>query len=221
MSTNEVIGTLVRDLRPLAPLPLPGLRTVMWAAAAAVLAGGVAAALGLRADLAATAMTPSFQVHVLFLLVAAWGSAAAALISAVPGEPLSGYRRAAPWVALSGWCSWLGAEVLWFGAAGGRWWPVAAGWGCVAKSFAVGFLPGALLVMLIARAAPPDFRRTSLFAVTTGATVGALGVELTCPIGNPMHLLLWHAAPVAATVVVVAVAAAVLLRGFGRPRHRK
>lgn len=204
MATNEVIANLVRELRPLAPLPLPRTRTLWWAAASALITLGAVSAIGLRADLGSAATTPSFQMHALFLLVAAWGSAAAALTAAVPGEPLSRSRQTAPLIALSGWCLWIGAELGWLAAAGGAWWPVAAGWGCVAKSFAVGFLPAALLIMMIAKAAPPDLRRTGLFAGLSGAAVGAFGVEMTCPIVNPAHLLLWHAGPAVAIVAVAA-----------------
>ena len=44
-----------------------------------------------------------------------------------------------------------------------------------------------------------------IFAGLAAAAVGALGVELTCPMTSPTHLLLWHAGPVAAAVVLAAV----------------
>jgi len=215
MATNDVITSLVRELRPVEPLPLPRVRTSWWAVAAGVLTAGAAGMLGLRPDLTAVASTPAFQVHALLLLVAALGSAAAALASAVPGEPMTGWRPAAPLLAVSGWCLWLGAEVWWFAEGGGAWWPIAAGWGCVAKAFAVGLAPGAVLTAMIARAAPPDLRRTCAFGGMAAAAVGAMGVEVTCPLTNPMHLLLWHAGPVVTAVVVVTLVATLVTRGVG------
>jgi hypothetical protein len=107
-------------------------------------------------------------------------------------------------VALAAWCAWLAAELLVFAAGGEEVWPVAAGWGCIAKAFIVGLMPGLGLAIMVGRGAPVDARRTMVFAAMGAAAVGAFGVELTCPLTSPMHLLLWHAGPALAVVLVVA-----------------
>lgn len=48
------------------------------------------------------------------------------------------------------------------------------------------------------------------FAALAAGGVGALGVELTCPKTDAMHLLIWHAGPIVALPVVAAVAGAPL-----------
>lgn len=214
MATNEVIAGLVRDLRPVRPLPLPGVRASAWAAAAAGIVAAVTALLGLRADLTAVASVPVFQLHVVLLLVAAIGSATAALASAVPGEPMSHWRRAAAPLAVFAWGVWLCAEVWWFAADGGAWWPIAAGFGCAAKAAAIGAAPAWLLIAMTVKAAPPDARRTGCYTGLAAAAVGAIGVEMTCPLNNPMHLLLWHAGPAVMTAGIVAVAAMMVSRRF-------
>ena len=202
MATNDVIDRLVRDLAPVSPLPLPAVRLWRWVAAAAALGAAVVAGLGRRGDLGVALFTQPFQAHALFLILAAVSSAAAALALAIPGEPLRPWRRAAPIVALTAWVAWLAGELMPIAAAGGAVWPVA-GWGCVAKAFLVGVSPGLILAVMIRRGAPVDTRGVLTFAALAAAAVGALGVELTCPLTGPMHLLLWHAGPV---MVVVSLA---------------
>ena len=57
---------------------------------------------------------------------------------------------------------------------------------------------------MVGRGAPGDVRGTVTFAALAAAVAGALGVELTCPLNGPMHLLLWHAGPVMVVVLLAA-----------------
>jgi hypothetical protein len=121
---------------------------------------------------------------------------------AIPGEALRPWRRAAPSLALAAWVAWLASELMPIAVTGGVVWPVAAGWGCVAKAFSVGVSPGIVLAVMIGRSAPAEVRGVVTFAALAAAAVGALGVEMTCPLTGPMHLLLWHAGPVLVVVVL-------------------
>jgi hypothetical protein len=201
MATNELISELVRDLRPVQPLPVPPVRTAWWILVAAASATAAVAALGVRPDLSPAAMTMAFQAHVFLLAGAAAGSAASALSLAVPGERRSRWLRSMPVVAVLGWIGWLIAELVSHAAADGQLRPIGPGWGCVAKAFAAALIPGGVLAVMVARAAPLEWRSPVALAALAGAAVGALGVEVTCPLNNPMHLLIWHAAPVLVTVL--------------------
>jgi hypothetical protein len=201
MATSDVIAELVRDLRPVRPLPVPRVRVAQWVAVAAARAAAVVVGLGVRPDLSTAAVTVAFQAHVVFLMAAAAGSAAAALSLAVPGERQPRWLRATPIAATLAWGGWLAAELMTHAAAGGGVWPISPGWGCVAKAFAVAIVPGGALAAMVVRAAPLDWRAPVALAALAGTAVGALGVEVTCPLDNPMHLLLWHAAPVLVTVL--------------------
>ena len=203
MATNDLIDSLVRDLEPVSPLPLPAIRLGRWAAASVALVAASVAVLGRRGDFGTAVFTQPFQAHVLFLILAAVSSAGAALALAIPGEPLRSWRRAAPALALGAWVAWLAGELMPLAATGGAAWPVA-GWGCVAKAFAIGVTPGLAMAVMVGRAAPGDVRGTVTFAALAAAAVGALGVELTCPLNGPMHLLLWHAGPVLVVVLLAA-----------------
>ncbi len=204
MATNDLISNLVRDLRPVQPLPLPQVRLAQWGLVAVPATAIVMAAIGPRVDLPAAAATLSFQAHSALLLMAAATSAVAALALAVPGEQVGHWRRFAPVAAALAWGAWLSGELLVFAASGQEIWPIASGVGCVAKAFAFGVTPGVVLTIMLGRGAPGDARATMVFAGLAAAAVGALGVELTCPLTSPTHLLLWHAGPVVAAVMVAA-----------------
>ena len=203
MATNDLIDSLVRDLEPVSPLPLPAVRLWRWAAGSVALVAATVAVLGRRGDFATAVFTQPFLAHALFLILAAVSSAGAALALAIPGEPLRAWRRVAPPLALAAWVAWLAGELMPFAATGGAPWP-AAGWGCVAKAFAIGVTPGLLMAVMVGRAAPGDVRGTVTFAALAAAAVVALGVELTCPLDGAMHLLLWHAGPVMVVVLLAA-----------------
>lgn len=203
MANNDVIDALVRDLEPVSPLPLSRVRLRRWMMASVAVGAVSVAVLGRRGDLAIALFAQPFQAHVVFLVLAAVSSAAASLALAIPGEPVRAWRRAAPAVALGAWLAWLAGELMPLAAAGGAAWP-AAGWGCVAKAFAIGAAPGLILAVMVGRGAPGDVRATVTFAALAAAAVGALGVELTCPLNGPTHLLLWHAGPVMVVVLLAA-----------------
>lgn len=221
MATDDVIASLVDDLRPVAPLRLPRVRLARWLMAAAALGAAAVAALGMRADIVPAARSVPFKVHVVLLALAVIGSAATALTVVIPGEPVSRLRRSAPVVAAGAWIAWLTVEVWSFVAVGHQAWPVASGWGCVAKAATVGAAPSLLLAVMLARGAPSRVREAVTYAALAGAAIGALGVEVTCPLSNPIHLLLWHAGPAAAVVVTAALACGAILTVADRVEHRQ
>jgi hypothetical protein len=203
METRSVIDRLVADLRPVTPLRVPSARLVRWVPIA--VASGIAAlaAIGIRPDLLTATLTAPFVGHSALLIAAAVTSAAGALCHAVPGERLPRWMRSAPGITILAWSAWLAVESASHVVAGGDW-AVPASWGCVAKAFAVGVVPSAALAVMVGRAAPMRPLPAVTFAALSGVAVGALGAELSCPLINPLHLLLWHAAPAIGTVLVIA-----------------
>lgn len=202
MATDELIANLVRDLEPVQPLPLPHVRVVRWGMVAAAVTAVVAMVIGLRTDLAVATAGWSFQVHAGLLTVAAITSAMAALTLVIPGEPFGALRQWAPVAAITAWAVWLVAELAVFVANGQPLWPIPSGVGCVAKAVAFGLVPGLALITMLGRGAPGSTRATMVFAGLAVAAVGAVGVELTCPLSSPTHILLWHAGPVMVAVLV-------------------
>lgn len=201
MATDELIANLVRDLEPVRPLPLPRVRFANWGLIVGTTAAVVMAAIGPRSNLGASLSTLTFQAHVWLLFVCAVTAAAAALVLVVPGERMTRWRRVAPMAAGLVWMLWLLGELWVFAANGNELTPGVAGVACVAKALAFAVVPWIGLMIMLGRGAPGDIGTTMAFAGLAAAAVGALGVELTCPLTSPSHLLAWHVTPVIAAVV--------------------
>lgn len=219
MTVDDVISQVVRDLKPVAPLSLPGVRAWSWGLVA--LTGGalvVVMMMGVRADLARVATTLTFQAHAVLMLLATVMAAVAALVLAVPGERLSSWRLWAPLAAVVAWGVWLIIDLDLATARSAEASMIDSGWGCIVKALIVEALPGAVLWMMIGRAAALDVRRTLMFAGLATAGIGALGVQFACPKTATMHLLVWHAGPVLALTAIAALAGAPILRSWTRRR---
>lgn len=219
MTTDEVVSTLIRDLKPVSPLPAPNVRAWTWGAMVAVAGGAAAAVFGLRPDLAHAAATLDFQAHTVFLVLATALASGAALLLAIPGERLARARQLAPIAAAGGWVAWLLVELA---SAVGRSpaaWTIDFGWGCVAKAMTIAAVPSAALLLMVGRGASVEVRRAVTFAALASAGVGALGVEVTCPKIDAMHLLIWHAGPVVVLPLVAAVAGTPIFMWWLRRRQ--
>ena len=218
MTTDDVVAALVRDLKPVAPLPAPGVRVWQWGLVAAVSGGVVVAAFGLRPDIAGAAGTLSFQAHIVFLGLLTVLAGGAALVLAIPGERLSQVRRSGPVGLAIALGAWLVAELALAVAHSSAAWALDSGWGCVAKAMTMAAVPGAALVLMVGRGASVDPRRAVTYAALAAAGVGALGAELTCPKTEALHLLVWHFGPLVVLTVVAMLAGAPM---FARWIHRR
>ena len=219
MTTDDVVSALVRDLKPVAPLPAPGVRAWHWSLVAAVIGGLAVAGFGLRLDLAGAASTLSFQAQMVFLVLATVLAGGAALVLAIPGERLSQARRSAPIAAALAWGAWLLAELASAVGSSSAAWAIDSGWGCVAKTMTIAAIPGAALLLMVGRGAPVETRRAVMFAALAAAGVGGIGVEFTCPKTEPMHLLVWHFGPVLMLPLMAALAGAPLFAMWMRRRQ--
>lgn len=219
MTTDEVVSTLIRDLKPVSPLPTPTARAWAWGMIVFVTGGMAAAVIGLRPDLARVATALNFQAHTVFLISATALAGGAALLLAIPGERLSRAHQFVPIAAAGCWIAWLLVELASTVGRSPAAWTIDFGWGCVGKAVTIAAVPGAVLLLMVGRSAPVEVRRAVTFAALASAGVGALGVEITCPNTDAMHLLIWHAGPMVALPVVAAVAGAPLFVLWMRRRE--
>lgn len=194
MNDDELIATLVADLRPQPAPPAVAVSMAVFAAGAA-LAAMVVTRAGTRVLAADT-------VSLLVLLAVTGAAAAASLVSAIPGR-----RRwlAGAGVALAGLAGWNGEIALRAAAV----WPAAPLlWGsvpwpkCFVFSLLCGAVPAWILLGRIRRGWSVEPRATAALALAAGTGAGALAVALECPSTAPLHILLGHALPVGLAAVV-------------------
>lgn len=213
MTTDRLIDSLVHDLTPVTPVPLPSVRAFQWAGRAAIAGALAVTVFGVRDDLMTALAATALRAHLALLIVASLASAAAALVLATPGERIGLSVRIAPVAAAAAWLAWLSAELVAAAAADplGAW-TTSAGWACVLKTLAASAVPAGILAHMVARGEPFFVRSTMALTTLAATALGALVTELTCPIDQPLHLLLWHAAPAVAAPIAVGLTGASVLK---------
>ncbi len=211
MRTDDLVRKLAADATPvsrLAPVPV---RLAVWTAV--TLASAVTAVwwLGTRGDLVAVVWAPGFQVKSALLIVTAITAAAGALLVAVPGAERTGAFRWLPIAAITALLLWIAGELVAAAAAGTVSWRIGAAWGCAAQVMAVGLVPGAVLFVMVRRAAPLRGMWAGVLALVAMGAVGALGTSAICPADRSMHVLVWHVLPLIAIGAIGAAAGYVFL----------
>lgn len=75
-----------------------------------------------------------------------------------------------------------------------------AGWGfsCVKEIALTSIIPSIGIFVLIRKAAPLNRASVGWLTLTCGAAFGAVATPFSCPMSDPLHLLIWHALPVLA-----------------------
>jgi hypothetical protein len=192
---EELIVALARDATPVTPLRPPAVRLAVWFALT-VLCGVLGLSLyGLRADSAVMTAQPGFARDVVLGLTLVGLGGASALILAVPGAERQGVMRWGATAALAAWLLLASAAVVEQGQGftDMRHWPV-----CIVRLVSVALVPAVTLIAMVRRGAPLRPAWAAGLAVAAAASGGALTILLTCPIGDPDHVLLGHALPVAA-----------------------
>ena len=211
MKTDELIEHLVAEARPVRRLADPWRRAVWWTAAALAATALGVGYFGLRRDMAEAWRSPMVMARLVLLAATLWLAVTTAFRLAVPGRELRVWARWWPLVALGALVSLSAAEVL-TGAVTGTMGSLLRSWMCVRKVAFVGTLPAVLAVVLIQRAAPLEPRWTALLGVLAAGAAGALTSEMACPIHAPIHVFLWHVAPVAVFALVGALVGSLLWR---------
>jgi hypothetical protein len=214
---QAIVARLTADLTPVRPLRSPWIRLVWWL----VLALGtvaLAAAVGLRRDLAAEIDRPRYLGELAILLAGAGLAATLALLVAVPGR--IGARRVRH---LTLGLLALGLAVAFFGeppsataTRSGLWTSLR----CVACVGLFGLGPWIALYVAVARAAPLDGRATALCVGAAAFLVGAAAVRTACPFDDVPHLVVWHGLPVALWTVVTTALVATRLGRWLAPAAR-
>ena len=193
MRTEDLIVRLAGSVTPVRPLPSPTRRFWRWTglALAATVIG--VAAFGSRPDAARVFSQPAFLATLALTLLTAWLSARAAFVLSVPGGERSAADRWTPIAAGAAWASWLAIAVVVRGSPLSR---IAGSfplhWGCVMHIALLAIAPGALLFVMLRRAAPLRTRWSAGLAGLAAAALGAAATQWICPLDNPAHLLTNH-----------------------------
>ena len=110
MRTDDLIGALVADARPVRRLPAPSVRVLVWFAISVPWVAVAVLLMTPRPDLPAKLEDTRFLIEQAAALATALTAAMAAFCAGVPGRPL--WERFAPLVPLSVWLGTVGEGCL-------------------------------------------------------------------------------------------------------------
>lgn len=197
MDTDDLIGKLAADLKPVAPLQSPLTRAwrftgfaLLFVAASIFLSGGM------RPDARELITQPQFIAEAVMMLVSGILSAFAAFHLAVPDtrirKPvLTGLViGTSVWVLLSLVC--CTEHFTGHGVADEH----DFGLHCFRDLLAVSVIPVIAAFVMLGRGAPVWKGAAGYAMALSTASFSAIAARLMCPNDAPIHLLLWHFLPV-------------------------
>jgi hypothetical protein len=214
--TEDLIQQLANDLRPVRRLRPVAVRVAGWAVVALASLALVTIFSGIRRELGDAVDRTDFAIEAVLLTATALSAAFGALLVSIPGADRLKYARW-PIVAGSATVVWALGEVFFAAVTGAPEGRMTFAWYCVYKAASVAAIPSVVLFLMIRRAAPLRAAHAGFLALLATAAVGAIGANFVCPYDRPLHMLLWHAAPVMLFAGVGAGLGAWLLRW--RPRQ--
>jgi hypothetical protein len=172
--------------------------------------GGVVGLSGVRPDLAQQLRDPGYLLETVLLAVAGMVAALSALQEAVPGHEARPLERTGPLGLV------LVAALLWFrypmqgDVAVSHF--IVAGVGCAVRTVALAALPWGALLIAVRRGAPLAPAKAGALGGAAAFCMAALLMRVHCPLDERLHLLVWHALPVAGGTVLSAVIGLAWLR---------
>lgn len=195
MDTDDLIGKLAGDLKPVKPLHCPLTRTVrftgfavMFSVACIFLSGGM------RPDAYELMIQPAFIAEITMMLVSGILSAFAAFHLAVPDTRI---RRPVLIGLVIGTGVWVMLSlVCCYSLFGGHEPHEHFGLHCFRDLLAVSVVPVIAAFVMLGRGAPVWKGAAGYAMALSAASFSAIAARLMCPNDAPVHLLLWHFLPV-------------------------
>ncbi len=196
MRTNELIGLLSHDAKPVRPLPAPVKRVLFWLAISLFYAAFVIAAKSPRPDLIGKLAEQRFVIEVAAAFLTAVLSAVAAFSSGIPGRAI--WERILPLPPLAVWLASLGEGCLqsWL-----RLGTPAPGFTtefiCIPNVLMAGLAPGIVMLWMIRKSAPIAPILTTGLATLAAAAFGAAVLRLYHTEDASLMVLVWQFGAVA------------------------
>jgi hypothetical protein len=212
-TTDALVRSLASDLVPVRRLGNVNTRTVLWAGLAALCVTLGTLALGVRSDLARKLFDVGYLVESAALIAVLISAARCAFCLGVPGIQLTPLAWTIPAAA---WALWvLRVASRW--PADGRAIELAAmpwvgGLPCIWRMLGLALAPAATGLIMLRKAAPRQQSWVGLCTVLAACSLAMLGTQAVCARDAAGHVLVWHAAPVAAAALVGAAVGPRILR---------
>lgn len=190
MSTEDLIGRLVSDMRPVKRSSRPGVLFAQWGAIGLLyLAAGILM-IGTRDDLAQMWRESTFVVHTLIVFCVTVLAATAAFRVSIP-DRTKRFVVTSSAVALATWLAWIVAALVTASE------PHAGyGWKCLRNIVVFAIPLGVLTYYMMSRAAPLRVGTAGWLAALSAAAAADLATRFICRNDHALHSLIWHFIPV-------------------------
>lgn len=196
MQTEELIGSLAKNAKPVRRLAHPAWRAVTWMVLSVVYVAAFVWLVGLRPDIGDKLADPKFLIEIGAALLTSIMAAAAAFCAGCPGRPL--WERFAPFPFLAVWLASLG-EGCWreWIQTGPNGLVLNSGLVCFQSIFAVSILPAIAILVMIRQGAPIAPMSTTGLAALAASALGAAALRLFHTQDMSLMLLVWQFGSVA------------------------
>jgi hypothetical protein len=194
--TNDLIGRLVSDTRPVTVLPPPWRRTVAWLVLSTPYVALIVLMMGMRPDIGEKLSESRFLIEEISAAATALAAAFAAFWAVIPGR--ARWPLFLPLLPLAVWLGSLSQgciqAFLAYGRAG-----LAVGddWICLPVIALVGFVPAIVIAVMIRRGAPLFPHLAVALAGLSAAALGNVGLRLFHPTDASLMVLVWQFGSVA------------------------
>jgi hypothetical protein len=190
MSTEDLIGRLVRDTGAVKRSSRPGVLFAKWSAIGLLFLAAGILLIGAREDLAKMWHESGFIVHTLIVLSVTVLAATAAFKVSIPDREQR-FLVTSSAVALAIWLAWLvGALVTASEPHAGH------GLKCLRNIVVLAVPLGVLTCYMISRAAPLRTGTAGWLAALSAAAAADLATRFICRNDHAFHALVWHFIPV-------------------------
>lgn len=191
MDTEEFIGRLAADLRPVRPLRPPWARAALWLAVALPCVIAVVGNKLLMLDASQVAADTRFIVEQAATLATALAAAIAAFRSTIPG-----FDRRILWlpvVPLALWLASVGHGCLqdWV-RLGDDGLAIRPDWDCLPMAIIIGIVPTVAIVVMLRKGFPLYPRLTLALAALAVASVANFGLQFAHLRDPSIVVLTWH-----------------------------
>jgi hypothetical protein len=198
--TDDLIGRLTAELRPVRRLPPPGVRAALWIGFAVLVVAACVIVFGPRHDLMDRMARPHEVAQFAFTI-------ATGVLAAIAAFELSLPDRSERWALLP-----LPTAILWVGSLGmgcladmKRMGPealdVGTSWGCLRFIVLMGVPLALSMVWMLRHAGPIRPVPVAALGGLAGAALSAAGLSLFHHLDAALMVLLWHGG---STILVVA-----------------
>jgi hypothetical protein len=190
MSTEDLIGRLVRDSRPVERSSGPGVLFAKWSAIGLLYLTAAVLVIGTRDDLARMWHESGFIIHTLIVLGVTVLAATAAFKVSIPDRQQK-FVAGSSAIALAAWLAWIVSALVTAGE------PHAGyGWNCLRNIGVLAVPLGVLTYYMMNKAAPLRTGTAGWLAALSAAAAADLATRFICRNDHALHALIWHFLPV-------------------------